>query len=304
MFDYLLALTPSLLLGSMSVLLMYFGGTDRQKVTGLLIGGFVMSVVSTFFFDVSWTWQTVAISFVSGMLLGWGLYDQTRCLRVLGVSRTMPISTGAQLACMSLGGVLLFGEWQSQGALIAGVTGIVLLVGGVWLTSLTETKASSASVSQRLDWARGVRLLVTSTIGLVSYILLTQWFGIDGRDALLPQAFGYLFIGMVLSSAPMARMRGEDDKALGSRWSAVTAKQVISGVIWGGAVLLLQISTARVGVAVGFTLSQLGVILSTLGGIVLLGEHRTRKEAWWTGVGVTLVVLGAVCAGIAKALDI
>ena len=305
MADLLLALVPSLILGSMSILLMYFGGTDRQKITGLLLGGFITSTIALPFLEPTWTPLSFAVSFISGVLLGWGLFDQTVCLRVLGVSRTMPISTGAQLLFMSLGGVILFGEWRGPGALPVGVVAIALLIAGVWMTSLEEktVDVSGVAVSRNLDWGRGTRLLVTSTFGLVVYVLVVRWFDISGTDAMFPQAVGYLLTGFLLTSGMVDRYRPAHLQDSQPRWSVTTYKQVGTGMLWGLAVLILQISTARVGVAVGFTLSQLGVILSTLGGIVLLGEHRTKKEAWWTAIGVGLVVGGAIMAGVAKALD-
>ena len=38
-------------------------------------------------------------------------------------------------------------------------------------------------------------------------------------------------------------------------------------------------------------------------GILLLGEHRTRRELVYTVFGVVVVVAGAVLIGIVKALD-
>ncbi|QWW19220.1 multidrug DMT transporter permease [Schaalia sp. 19OD2882] len=298
MADLLLALSPSLILGTMSLMLIALGGDDRQRVMGMYIGGFVMAVVATPFLGVHWDARTLLISYVSGLLLGWGLFEQTVCLRVLGVSRTMPISTGAQLVSMSLGGVLLFGEWRQVGSFGFGAAAIVALVLGVWLTSRTEKSAEPAGGSA-LDWRRGIKLLITSTFGLVVYLLLVQWFGIDGRSALLPQAAGYLTIGLVLSAPRLTPWVGPTE----TRWSVGTAKQVLTGMVWGCAVLILQISAARVGVAAGFTLSQLGVVISTFGGILLLGEKRTRKEMVWTMTGVALLVAGAVLAGVAKSLD-
>lgn len=296
--DLLLALTPSLLLGTMSMLLVVLGGDDRQRVMGLLTGGFLMAAVATPFLDVHWDTRVLVVSFISGLLLGWGLFEQTVCLRVLGVSRTMPISTGGQLVAMSVGSVLLFGEWRQGAAPFFGAAAVIALVAGVWFTSRTEKEAGSSQGAD-LDWAKGTKLLITSTVGLVSYLLLVQWFAIDGRSALLPQAAGYLLAGLVLTSPRLTPWVATDD----TRWRWETFRQVFTGAMWGCAVLLLQISASRVGVAAGFTLSQLGVVISTTGGILLLGEKRTRKEMVWTLCGVSLVVLGAVLAGIAKSLD-
>ncbi len=297
MADFLLALSPSLILGSMSILLVVLGGDDRQRILGLMTGGFLTSLVATPFLGVSWTPHSFAIAYASGLLLGWGLFDQTVCLRVLGVSRTMPTSTGLQLVTMSLGGVLLFGEWRHGASTLFGAGAIAALAAGVWLASRHE-KDSEATAA--LDWPRGIRLLITSTIGLVAYLLLVQWFGIDGRTALLPQALGYMTVGLIATSPRFTPWDGPRD----TRWSLVTLRQLLTGMIWGCAVLILQISADRVGVATGFTLSQLGILISTPAGILFLGERRTPRELRWTIAGVALVICGAVLAGFAKSLDV
>ncbi len=296
MADFLLALSPSLILGTMSVLLIVLGGDDRQRILGLMTGGFLTSLIATPFLETSWTLRSFAIAYLSGLLLGWGLVDQTVCLRVLGVSRTMPASTGLQLVAMSLGGVLLFGEWRHGASSLFGAGAIIALVLGVWLTSRHEKSESSNG----LDWTRGIRLLVTSTIGLVAYLLLVQWYEIDGRTALLPQALGYMTVALILTAPRFTPWVGPED----TRWSLVTLRQLLPGMMWGAAVLILMTSADRVGVATGFTLSQLGILISTPVGILLLGESRTRKELQWTIMGVALVICGAVLAGVAKSLDL
>lgn len=297
MADYLLALSPSLILGTMSVLLVALGGDDRQRILGLMTGGFLTSLIATPLLETTWTPTALLVSYVSGLLLGWGLVDQTVCLRVLGVSRTMPTSTGLQLVFMSLGGVLLFGEWRRGLSPFFGAASILALVLGVRLVSLHEKDASEES---GLDWPRGIRLLATSTFGLVAYLLVVRWFGVDGQSALLPQALGYMTVALVLTAPRFTPWDGPED----TRWSRATLRQILTGMMWGCAVLILQISAERVGVATGFTLSQLGILLSTPAAILLLGEHRSRRELVWTVMGVALVILGAVLAGVAKGLDL
>ena len=66
----------------------------------------------------------------------------------------------------------------------------------------------------------------------------------------------------------------------------------------------MQFSQVKVGVAVGFSLSQLSVIIATFGGIWILGEKRTRKEMVAISLGVLVLVVGALLLGVAKSLDV
>jgi len=293
--DFFIALTPSLIFGVMSLLLVALGGDYRQQTMGEVTGGLLIAVVLTPFFGVEWDLRTVLIAFTTGAVLGVGILYQVRGLNHIGVSRTMPISTGAQLVGMALGGIILFGEWRGPGAMPIGMLALVLLTAGVTCTTWTEGNP----VREGVDWGAGRVDLVVSTICLVGYLLVQRHFGIGGQEAMLPQFAGCALACLVLTSPRFTPELGERD----TRWSRVTVRQLFPGVLWGLGVLLMQTNAARVGVAMGFSLSQLGVIISTLGGIFLLGEKRTRRELVTTMAGVVLVVAGAILIGVAKALD-
>lgn len=294
--DILWALVPSILFGLQTTLTGAVQTTDQQRVLGLTTGGFVLALAVTPFLGVEWNVRDVIVAFVTGLIVGWGLVDQVAAFNVLGVSRTMPVSTGGQLAAISLGGVLLFGEWRHGGALPVGVVAIIVLILGIWFVSRTE----EGSDTKNLDWARGTRLLVTSTFAFSSYVLIGRAFGLDGPSILLPQATGYFLIALI-AYAVDARRKGDEAPKL---VSLPMAQMTALGLMWGAAVVLLQVGAGRVGVATGFTLSQLGILISTPLGILWLGEHRTGRELRWTVIGVALVIVGAVLAGIAKGLDV
>lgn len=294
--DILWALVPSILFGLQTTITGAVKTTDQQRVLGLTMGGFIFALAVTPFLGVQWNVRDVIVAFVTGLIVGWGLVDQVAAFNVLGVSRTMPVSTGGQLAAISLGGVLLFGEWRHGGALPVGATAIIVLILGIWFVSRTE----EGSDTKNLDWARGTRLLMTSTFAFSSYVLIGRAFGLDGPSILLPQATGYFLVALI-AYAVDARRKGDEAPKL---VSLPMAQMTALGLMWGAAVVLLQVGAGRVGVATGFTLSQLGILISTPLGILWLGEHRTGRELRWTVIGVALVIVGAVLAGIAKGLDV
>lgn len=295
MADFFIALTPSLIFGVMSLLLVALGGDYRQQTLGEVTGALLIAVVLTPFFGLDWSLRTVLVAFVTGVVLGVGILYQVRGFNHIGVSRTMPISTGAQMVGMALGGIILFGEWRGPGAMPVGMLALLLLTVGVTCTTWTEGNP----LREGLDWGKGRTDLVVSTICLVGYLLVQRSFGIDGKEAMLPQFAGCVVACLVLTAPRFTPELGARD----TRWSWVTVRQLFPGVLWGLGVLLMQTNAARVGVAMGFSLSQLGVIISTLGGIFLLGEKRTHRELVTTMAGVVLVVAGAVLIGVAKALD-
>ncbi|ORI36102.1 sugar transporter, partial [Leuconostoc pseudomesenteroides] len=46
--------------------------------------------------------------------------------------------------------------------------------------------------------------------------------------------------------------------------------------------------------------AQLGVIISIIGGILFLGEKKTKKELVYVGIGIVLFVTGAILIAIVK----
>ena len=205
----LIGILPSVFFGVATTLMGKTGGSDRQRVMGAVLGGLLMAAVATPFLHPAWTPLNLGVSFLTGLLLGVGVCDQLRSYSVLGMSRTMPPSTGGQLVLMSQAGIAIFGEW---------------LRGGV---------APEDSLRHR---------------------------------RMFPSIF--------------------------------------NGVLWGTAILLLQLNSNNLGAGTCFTLSQLGILISTPLGILWLHETRTRKELRWTIIGVALVIVGAVLAGVAKTLDV
>ena len=260
-------------------------------------GAFLFSALATPFIDVHWTTKTLLISFLSGLILGFGQYLQILCLKVLGVSRTMPLTTAGQIIFMCLGGIILFGEMNHGLALVFALSSIALLTLGVVFISKTEKTQEAAA--ENVDWKRGTILLVISTACLVAYLLIVQGFGLDGRSVILPQSAGYFLVGLIATIPALSPQLGKED----NRWSLLTLRQLIPGMMWGAAILLTQVSSSLLGVAVAFPLSQMGVIIQTFGGILILHETRTRREMRWTIIGVVIMVIGVIMVGVARSFS-
>ena len=75
-----------------------------------------------------------------------------------------------------------------------------------------------------------------------------------------------------------------------------TALNIITGLLWAVGNMLIFVSAANphVGQAIATTFSQLGVIVSTYGGIAVLHEHKTKHQMVSILFGTVLIVAGAV----------
>lgn len=266
-----------------------------------------MGLVLFPFLPAEYTTLGVFIAFLSGVILAVSITFQLDGFKQIGVSGVMPITTGLQLIFISLAGVVLFGEWATRTSLTIGLCALLLLVVGSSLTAWRQRDGESSI--PMMQFRRGLVMTLLCTVGFVIYPLMVRWFDVDGFAVFLPQVVGLALTAALLNLRPPRR--GEDGELTeeyatdgGVCYNGRTIKLFFPGILWGAGVMLMMYSNANVGVATGFTLSQLGVIISTFGGIFWLGEHRTRKEIGAVSLGVIMLVVGAVLIGIAKTYDL
>lgn len=69
---------------------------------------------------------------------------------------------------------------------------------------------------------------------------------------------------------------------------------VLAGFSFGIGAYSYIISAQMNGVTSAFIYSQLSVIISTLGGMTLLGEHQHGRQLVTTLIGLALIVIGAI----------
>ncbi|MBT1165912.1 GRP family sugar transporter [Bifidobacterium simiarum] len=292
--DLILAATPSLLWGIYALILPVIGGSSRRQILGVTAGCLVFAAAAFPFVPHSYTWLTVLISFLSGILWTIGCYGQICGFKEIGVSSTMPISTGEQLVGTGLVGVLFLGDWASTPAKTVGFSAIALFIIGVAFTSYVERKGVEGGVddgdTKANSMITGLTVITISSIGYVGYVAIIQIFAINSFDAMLPQAVGMFVGGLVIGGREPNKLTRQ------------TALLLIPGVLWGIGNLILMISDARLGVAIAFPMSQMGLIISTIGGMVFLHESKTRKEKISVSVGLTLVVIGILLIALTKTL--
>ncbi|MEH7558776.1 GRP family sugar transporter, partial [Priestia megaterium] len=200
--------------------------------------------------------------------------------------KTMPISTGMQLVATSLFGVIVFKEWSTIISVVLGTLALILIIVGIVLASLNDKNGEDQE--QTGNFKKGIVTLLISTLGYLIYVVIARVFNVDGWTALLPQAIGMFVGGLVLTYKYKP-------------FNMYTIKNILPGLIWAAGNMFLFISQPKVGVATSFSLSQMGIIISTLGGIIILGEKKTKRQLIGIGVGIVLIILAAIFLGIAKA---
>ena len=263
----LVALIPAITWGIIPLLVSKFGGKPNQQIIGTTLGAIIFAIILYFFTTPSYTWVSFIASFVSGLFWTVGQFFQYTSFKFIGVSKAMPLSTGLQLLGTSLVGVIAFHDWSTTVQLTLGFIALAIIILGAILTSYRQKKAGDAQGAKKsLKW--GLIVTFISGVGYIVYATIGEWFKVSGWTSILPQSIGMLALALLLS------IKNEGNR----RFSKETFKNIIVGLSWGIGNLALLISTNKVGVATSYTLSQMGVVISTLGGLFILKEKKTRKE--------------------------
>ncbi|MCX2455411.1 GRP family sugar transporter [Lacticaseibacillus nasuensis] len=280
----IIALIPALAWGSIGLVSGKLGGNAYQQTLGMTFGALVFGIGTWLFLQPTLSTKVWLLGILSGLFWALGQSQQFQAMKYIGVSMTVPMSTGMQLVANTLAGALLFHEWQNGQQVGLGLTALVLLVLGAVLTSRKE---STGEASGNQQYAQGIRTLLVSTAGYAGYTIVVNAGHLGAQAVVLPQAVG-MVIGALLFSIGHDAINRE------------TALNVITGLVWGTGNVFMLMAMRSVGLAIAFSMSQMGIVISTFGSIFLLGERKTHKEMTWVTWGSLLIIAGGVVLGVMK----
>lgn len=286
--NILLGLVPALMWGLQPLVMQKIGGKATNQQMGMSMGTLLFSVgVLLFHQPAEWNANLIIASLLCGIFWSFGQINQIKSFHIIGVSRAMPISTGTQLLGTTLVGVLYFREWTQAMQFILGISALILIIAGVAFTAFQEREEK---ISSEIDMKRGMTILIVSSAGFVLYAVIPRIADINGWDAVFPQAIG-MFIGSILFCS------FEKKPEIFGRKSF---QNILTGLFFAVANVTIMLSNEANGVALGFTLSQMNVVVSTVGGLVILHETKTSKELKYTLSGLILVLAGGILIGMTK----
>ncbi|WP_436677341.1 GRP family sugar transporter [Lactiplantibacillus plantarum] len=273
-------LLPAIAWGVLPLIVSQLGGRPVNQIFGTAVGTLIASLVVQLIVHPAIN----VISFIMAMIAGafWiiGQLGQYTGYANVGVSKTMPISTGLQLVGTSLVGVFLFGEWSTTIAKLVGGLGVLLLVIGVIMTSIQDRQEVTGS-NQR----RTIVMLIVTTIGFIVFNAIPKALSASGIAIFLPES-----VGMLVAVIVYMLVSGQG-RIVAERASWLN---IIGGLVFSVASLTYIVSVSQNGVNTAFVVSQLSVVLSTLGGMVFLHERKSKRELVLTLSGLVLIVIGAV----------
>lgn len=285
--NYLFLFIPAIGWGLMPL---FVAGVKKSniyhQIVGSVLGAFLFGVVVTLIKRPAFNMTSFLLAMVAGAAWVVGQCGQYYSYSKIGVSETMPLSTGLQLIGVPLVGVLIFGEWASTQAKLFGFLGILALVVGVAFTSLTDKGTAEGNKQNQTST---MIILALTTLGYITSSSIPKALKGDGVMIFLGQTIGMMIATFIyLVATKQLKVLKEKE-----------SYQVIpAGVIFAIAALSYIISVQMNGVNLAFVMSQLCVVISTLGGIVFLHEQKTKKGYIYTAIGLVLIVVGAVLTSV------
>ncbi|MDO4912391.1 MAG: GRP family sugar transporter [Lactobacillus sp.] len=254
--------------------------TIFNQVVGTAVGILVTSAIIYACYRPEINPVIFGVSFLAGLCWVIGQVGQFFSFNEIGVSTTMPISTATQLIGVPICGVLLFGEWHSPMSKIMGAIGIIALIIGVLFTSKTEEGTPGASASKKV-----IPILILTQLGYVASSVIPKSIVASGIAILFGQAVG-VFVGSIAYVIYKGQAKAMLQKA--------SYKILPAGICWALGTLGYTLSMQHVGVNMAFVIAQLCVVVSTVSGIVILKETKTKQGLIYTFIGLALVIAGAV----------
>ena len=281
--DFIIGLLPAVGWGLQPLAVRKIGGEPVNQLFGTNLGAFLVGIILFLIMRPEIDINLFLLCFFSGASHAIGLMLQYKSFTYISLSRAMPLTTGMQLIGNSMSGVLIFGEWSGVHAKMVGAAAIALIIIGVVLTTYTENKKKESGSSGNMK--KAVLLLLLSTLGFVGYSALPRFSAADGWAKYPPQSLG-MFFAAVLFVIFITKGKGFTQK--------VSYMNLVAGLFFAFACIMYLISVSLNGLASGFAISQMLVVISTFGSIIFLKERKTKRELLFVTIGLIMVVAGGV----------
>lgn len=271
------ALLPVIGWGVMPIVANIKRVSTYQQLLGVSISAVFFAVFFTMATKPIFTCVSFLISIISGIFWSFGQFYQFKAIKQSSVSKAMPVSNGSQLIITALLGVVIFQEWNKVSHYFIGIISIFMITIGIIATSFSEEKGKG------LNSAALFSILLSSAF-LALYVLTNKIFKIDNDAIFLPQS-----IGMISSSFLFYWKKDRSPLQFQS-----FIFPILSGVAWAIANVGMFMTNDRLGVSLGYAISQCCVIVSTIGGILIFREYKSKKEWKYIIIGMALILIGIV----------
>ncbi len=199
-------------------------------------------------------------------------------VRQIGLARAAPIDGSLVIVTSFFWGVFFFKEHVSS--MLFAVIGLALLVIGMPLITVGDKKDGNrkgyalAAAAGFLWGAIFVPLKLASTL----------------ESTYFSMAFTIFVLGVILMVAAR-QFRKKKDAAVGTA----------AGVMWNASNLVSFFAIGSLGLAIGYPLTQLAILIAVLWGLLYFKEARQKRSGIAIYTGAAVVLIGAVFLAFSSA---
>lgn len=272
-----------LLFGSWAVPAKTLDIPPRVLAFWLTIGHFALSGVIYLAYGQSLAAGDIPVPFLMGIVWALGTAAGYASIQEIGITRAIGTWAPVIILVSAFWGLTVFGE-KPTGWLLA--FGLIAVIGAAMC--MIYSSKHEETVNNR---TRGYVLAVTLGVCHGSFFVPLQDSDLPIQVTFLP-----LTIGMVATMAVVVWLSG-----LRVRYDVVAiGRMTAAGVILGAGNYLALATVTALGVAVGYPLTQLGIVVNTLWGVFAFREVTTSAGKRLILLGVVLAIFGATLANMAR----
>ncbi|TPR41057.1 ribose uptake protein RbsU [Apilactobacillus micheneri] len=283
--NILIGLIPALLWGIQPIILLKARGSTINQLCGTVYGAFIVSLIVYLIYRPEIAMRPFILCLISGMCWTFGQMTQYQAFKSMGIALGTPLSTAMQLIGNPITAVIFFQEWPTAMDKYKGFFALLVIIIGIIL--ITKNGKQDAPGSN-YRYKYGFWILFIGTFGYIGYSAFPRLANVSGSDAIFPQAIG-MVIAAIIFSFFITEYRVQ--KPLFSKFSF---ENMILGLIFGIAAFAYLVSIKLNGVATGFTLTQMDVVVATLGGMILFHEVKGKRKIFFTILGLLIIILGGI----------
>ena len=260
---------------------LFFWAMAAVGLIGLAVPGVAFAVFDGF------TWTMLGFALISVCFHASYAVTLTRSYRLGDLSSVYPISRGMGPALVPVLAVLLLGESISAVAVI----GIVLVVAGIYATHIDSRFLRDFSHPLRALAAPGTRIAFLTGVIIAAYTISDK---VALNHDLNPVSLStFDTFGNVLGLLPALATAGA--AALNCEWRRDWPRIVAAGILAPVGYLLVLVALTTTRVSYVAPSREIGIVLGTAMGVLLLGEGYGLSRIW----GSAFVVAGVIVIALA-----
>jgi glucose uptake protein len=282
----------------LALLAAIFWGSINVPVLKLKESSFIINTFSTtaaFLIAFAVYFVTLPVikveTFIYGLISGilWSIASTLvlMSMKKIGIGKVAAITASTQIIIASVFGILIFNEIINKGMtnLFVASLGILFVVIGIYtVSSINEKKNDKFNKT-------GLILAFISGIMFSFHILPIRFAQADPLAIILPMTFGMCSTAWILVILI--------EKEVKTTLLAIK-RSMFSGSIWLIGNYLDFFAIGMIGLAKGFSLGQLLVLVSTLWSVFYFREFMKKRSILLLMISAVIIILGAVLLAFAK----